>query len=468
MDDAEHSIRTVMVTTRDSQIITLWLQKQASSHTRSCYRLDSRRLLNHAKKSLARITLADLQSFAQSLIKSGLAPVSRLRTIAAVKSLFGFCSRMRYLPTNPAAELALPSYEKRLAERIVSEEDVTRMLHAEAGPRDRVLVRLLYGAGLRVSEACQLRWRNLCPRGDAGQITVFGKSGRTRSVPLPALLWSELIALRDKAGKEDPVFPSRTGRSLDRGRVRMIVRRAAKQVSIADAVSPHWLRHSHASHALDHGAPIHLLRSTLGHRSLATTCEYLHARPGDSSARFLTLAKCSPESSRIRLPLGPTEVMNMSTANHERQRRNMATFTIDLDKNISAFAGLPAGADESQSFSTEKELAKLTAEWPASRLLDAWNSFAGVAPFDELKPVKKFTDRKAAVARIWAAIQRLSPDVAPPATHVATERTRSKKSPAKGSRRARAQKGATESRTNKTISGSASGYLGCTFLVDYS
>jgi hypothetical protein len=70
-------------------------------------------------------------------------------------------------------------------------------------------------------------------------------------------------------------------------------------------------------------------------------------------------------------------------------------------------------------------------------------------PFDDLKPVKKFTDRKAAVARIWKAVQRLARDVAPPATPVATERTRSKKSPAKAPRRPRTQKGATESRTNK-------------------
>jgi len=127
----------------------------------------------------------------------------------------------------------------------------------------------------------------------------------------------------------------------------------------------------------------------------------------------------------------------------------MATFTIDSENNIVAHAKLPAGADESQSFSRAKQLAKVTAEWPASRLVETWNSFAGVTPFDDLKPVKKFTDRKAAVARIWKAIERLSPDVAPAATRVATERTRSKKSPTKTSRHARAQKGATESRTNK-------------------
>lgn len=127
----------------------------------------------------------------------------------------------------------------------------------------------------------------------------------------------------------------------------------------------------------------------------------------------------------------------------------MATFTIDSDNNITAHASLPAGADESQSFSNPKELAKLTAGWPASRLVDTWNSFAGVAPFDELKPVKKFTDRKAAVARIWAAVARLFPDAGQPAPVVAPTKGKAKTSPTKAAGPARAQKGATESRSNK-------------------
>jgi hypothetical protein len=127
----------------------------------------------------------------------------------------------------------------------------------------------------------------------------------------------------------------------------------------------------------------------------------------------------------------------------------MATFTIDSENNITAHSGLPAGVDESQSFSSAKQLAKLTAAWPISRLVETWNSFASVAPFDDLKPVKKFTDRKAAVARIWKAVQRLSPDGAPQSRPVETESARSKKSPAHGSRGVGAQKGAIESRATK-------------------
>jgi site-specific recombinase XerD len=88
----EH-IRRVMASFRDSEIIELWLERQASAHTRGCYRGDVERLLAHIPRPLNQITLGDLQGFAQSLVQAGLAQVSRARTLAAVKSLFGFCQR---------------------------------------------------------------------------------------------------------------------------------------------------------------------------------------------------------------------------------------------------------------------------------------------------------------------------------------------------------------------------------------
>ena len=99
----------------------------------------------------------------------------------------------------------------------------------------------------------------------------------------------------------------------------------------------------------------------------------------------------------------------------------MTTFTLDIDNNITAFAALEdalnhgIGSTEA-TFSSEKELAKLADVWPITRFVEVWNSFAGVVPFGDLKPVKKFTDRKTAIARIWRAIQALTPA---PAQHVA-------------------------------------------------
>lgn len=99
----------------------------------------------------------------------------------------------------------------------------------------------------------------------------------------------------------------------------------------------------------------------------------------------------------------------------------MPTFTIETDNNITAFAAVEdalnhgIGTTEG-TFSTEKELTKLSAAWPIARFAEVWNGFAGVVPFDSLKPIKKFTDRKTAIARIWKAIQVLTPA---PAQHAA-------------------------------------------------
>ncbi len=111
----------------------------------------------------------------------------------------------------------------------------------------------------------------------------------------------------------------------------------------------------------------------------------------------------------------------------------MNTFTIDPDNNITVLVGHPAGAANLETFSTAKELAKLTADWPISRLVETWNSFAGVTPFDDLKPVKKFANRSSAIARIWSAAARLLPGAAQPAEPVAPSKPKSgkKASPAK-------------------------------------
>ena len=99
----------------------------------------------------------------------------------------------------------------------------------------------------------------------------------------------------------------------------------------------------------------------------------------------------------------------------------MKPFAIDNDNNITAFTAVEQIPEGQEHFASEKELAKLAAKWPGDRPIQIWNSFAGVAPFDDLKPVKKFTDRKVAVARIWKAIQRLDAAPAPQAANVAPE-----------------------------------------------
>jgi hypothetical protein len=105
----------------------------------------------------------------------------------------------------------------------------------------------------------------------------------------------------------------------------------------------------------------------------------------------------------------------------------MRLFAIDNDNNITAFPAAEQIPEGQEHFASEKELAKLAANWPAGRLVQVWNGFAGVTPFDGLKPVKKFTDRKNAVARIWKAIQKLDAPAAPQAADVAPKGKRSRK-----------------------------------------
>ncbi len=270
----------------DAQLLEIWLHGR-SRHTQRAYAADVTRFLAGAGKPLAGVTLADLQSFADSL--ADLAPATRYRILSAVKSLLAFGHRIGYLPFDVGRALRLPAIRCRLAERILPEAEVHRMLSLEPDERNRAILTLLYASGVRVSELCGLCWRDVQAAGEGAQITVFGKGGQTRAVQLPESVAKLLAKLHGNAGEDDPIFRSRKRGALQPVAVLRIVRQAARRAGIELAVSPHWLRHAHASHALDRGAPSHLVQATLGHASVATTGRYLHARPQDSSSRFLAL-----------------------------------------------------------------------------------------------------------------------------------------------------------------------------------
>ena len=275
----------------EKALLTSWLHNR-SEHTTRAYRANVARFLACVAKPLSQVTLSDLQSYADTLAADDLTPVSRARMLAAVKSLLTFAHTNGYLPFNPGRGLRLPGVRGRLAERIPTEEDVLTLLAHEPNRRNHALIRLLYTAGLRLSEACALRWRDLQPHGEGGQVAVWGKGEKERAVLLTAGTWRELMALRPAdARPDDPVFRSRQGRPLSPSQAWRVVKAAATRAGLASAAafSPHWLRHGHASHALDRGAPVSLVREGLGHASLVTTSRYTHARPGDGSSRYLPL-----------------------------------------------------------------------------------------------------------------------------------------------------------------------------------
>jgi integrase/recombinase XerD len=267
----------------DETLTRLWLHGRPAT-TAAAYSRDAGALLAHVAKPLRAVTLGDLQDYASSL--SGLAPASQARKIAACKSLIAFAHKLGYLPFDTARPLHTPRLKDTLAERIITEAEAQRLIALEPNPRNQALLRLLYSCGLRISEACGLCWRDLKGAKSGGQATVFGKGGKTRAVLIQAKLWRLLQALKRDAGPDDPVFRGQRG-GLDRSGAHRICKAAGKRAGLDPRLSAHWLRHASASHALDNGAPVHVVQQSLGHASLATTTRYSHARPSESVSQYI-------------------------------------------------------------------------------------------------------------------------------------------------------------------------------------
>ena len=270
----------------DAKLIGMWLHGRAVGTMRA-YRADVTAFLDHVAKPLRAVTAGDVQGYADTLASH--ATATQARKLSAVKSLVSYAHRLGYVTFNVGAAVRLPAVKNTLAERIMGEADVQRMLAMEPDARNATMLRLVYAAGLRVSEVCGLSWRDTQPRDVAGQITIFGKRGKTRAVLLPATVWRALVQLRGNAGPDAPVFLSAKGGHLDPSAAHRVVKAAAARAGLSADVSAHWLRHAHVSHALDRGAPAHLVQATVGHASLATTSRYAHARPNESSARYLAV-----------------------------------------------------------------------------------------------------------------------------------------------------------------------------------
>ena len=275
----------------NDELIELWLHGK-SPHSQRAYRRDVGYFLGFIEmKPLPLVVLNDVQAFASAIEAQGYSSNTILRRLSAVKSLLSYGHCIGVLPVNVGAPLTAPKGKETLGERILTESQVLTMIALTPSVRDRVLIRFLYAVGCRVSELCQLKWRDLTEASHGcGQVTLFGKGRKTRTVIFSAETWGLIQSLRGDAESSDPVFASRKGKGkghLDPSYVRQIVVEAARRAGIQGKVSPHWLRHSHASHALERGTPISLVQSTLGHASVATTGLYLHARPTDSSALHL-------------------------------------------------------------------------------------------------------------------------------------------------------------------------------------
>ncbi len=288
----------IAATTDDDQLVDLWLRKQRNEKTRESYGQTVAVFRNYVNVGLRALKLDDLLNYADWLKQEDerhltktrtLSTATQARKLASIKSLLTFAQEVGYTIFNVGKALEPPKIKSVRAERILSEEDVFRLIGAAEKERDKLLLRMLYLSGARIAELCGklgASWRDLQPRAEGGQVTLFGKGGKTRVVLLPERLWKPLMESRREAKDDDPLFRSREGR-LSTCQAWRIVKKAAKVAGISWAASPHWLRHAHASHALENGASITLVSKTLGHESEATTANYLHARPGESSGTYL-------------------------------------------------------------------------------------------------------------------------------------------------------------------------------------
>ena len=260
----------------DFQLINLWLHGKALG-TQENYRRDWETFRNFTGKGMQQITLGEVQHWLDCLEGSD---ATRNRKLMSIKSLFSFASKIGYVGFNVVAAVPALKVKNTLAKRILPEADVHTIIALEPNPRNKAFLSVLYYGALRVSEVTGLCWDDLCNN----VLTVYGKGGKTRFVKLPRRISGMLEEMRQDDG---PIFRSRKGgRALTRMGAWEIVKVAVNRTHHPKA-SPHWLRHAHASHALDRGAPVHLVQGTLGHASLSTTSRYVHVRPGESSGDYL-------------------------------------------------------------------------------------------------------------------------------------------------------------------------------------
>ena len=268
----------------DTEIVLIWLGDKSRT-TQVSYSSIVTGFFSFINKPLCEVQIEDLQLWHRRLQLTD-KPSTVANKIRAIKSLFSYAVKVGYLQVNIGSFIKCPKVKEKLAERILSESDCLKLIDAAKTERNRALLCLMYGCGLRVSEVCSLTWGELQPSDEGGRCTVFGKGSKTRVVLVPASVWQLLMRLPKII---DAVFVSRTGRPLERTMVYKIVKQCAKRAGISEKASCHWLRHSHASHAIASGCNLRLLQQSLGHSKLETTERYLHINPDQGSSQFINI-----------------------------------------------------------------------------------------------------------------------------------------------------------------------------------
>ncbi|MDD2568922.1 MAG: tyrosine recombinase XerC [Clostridia bacterium] len=268
------------------------IEKNYSPNTIQAYRKDLASFLVYLEENHQTAVLDDPEALSYIIMRNYLAHLQRQgldkrtisRKLSAARSFYRFLMRQEIVMHNPAAEVASPKLEKKLPIFLYPEEiEALMSVTAEDlwGMRDRSILEVLYGCGLRVSELVSMNIKNIdC---HAGFVRVIGKGSKERIVPVGDLAIDAVqtyLALRIAAGKtaglDEPLFINQRGGRLTDRSVRMILNKYIEKTFIDKNVSPHSLRHSFATHLLENGADLRSVQELLGHKNISTTQIYTH------------------------------------------------------------------------------------------------------------------------------------------------------------------------------------------------
>lgn len=266
----------------------LLLERGLSENTRVAYLSDLERFTEwYGDGDPCEATVKDLETFVRELHDVGIAPRSQMRVISGLKSFYRFLNFDGRRDDNPMQLIDSPSTGRKLPE-VLTIDEVNAMFSVIdtsdiLGLRNRAMLEVLYGSGLRVSELCTLERRRVIL--DEHYLTVCGKGSKERMVPMSDDAVEQIsLYLQEReregftaaSGEEDYLFLNRRGKHLTRVMVFYIVRELAEAAGIVKTISPHTLRHSFATHLLEGGANLRAIQQMLGHESIATTEIYLH------------------------------------------------------------------------------------------------------------------------------------------------------------------------------------------------
>lgn len=216
-------------------------------------------------------------------------------------SLFSYAVKTGHLTKNPAVVISRSKVEDRLYSKVLSREQIEQMIFKEPSLRNRLILELIYMTGIRVDELTKLclnSFREIHTSGEL-KITVLvegkGKKFRTLNVPVETFEKLKQHWETNNIFPEEPCFISRKKtegltKSLSTVQIWRIVKAAARNANLSCSPSTHWLRHTSATHAIENGAPIHVVKASLGHATISTTGKYLDIRPDKSVGNYLSLS----------------------------------------------------------------------------------------------------------------------------------------------------------------------------------